>query len=917
MNSYNDIYYQEATQFKVIKRGNNFQVGSDLVNVIMDEWVFKVWSDSKNANLQSILKKINIENFQQEDIIRATLACLCVAGLLERKTSTLLFQERVIQFSHENLVSIIIVAYDGKKWLEKLLPTIQRQSYKKFEIVIIDNASPSLEMYEWLLKTFPEISVIRSSKPLSFAAANNLGIEYSKGDYYLLLNQDTLLEENSIGLALETILSNKDAAAVALMLRLSWSPSFLNGLGNFVSERTWGGDIGYGILDIGQFSEWKELPSACFAAAMIPKKAIEEVGLLDQNFPMYYEDSEWCYRARSLGWKIYAAPNAKVLHAFGGGDAISGNVISAKKLTNACYGRLRFALKLTNGKTLIKFLTNYFIEDVINFIKSLIKGKFDLCLGYFLAWLHFLFSFIEISKQKREIFEKRKIGDNELFYCLNYSLPLAHVDGIPYLSKSLIENYYYPIIKNKEIKKMPEFDPQYRKPRLLIVSNDVVDKKMAGPGMRYLEMSKALSPSVNVTLAIPNKTDMKVEGIRLITYSDNDPSILKVLTQNHDYALINGYMIDKFPFLKKTETPLIIDLYDPFFFENLYYYTDLAIEEQLELNRQAIEVANKLAEVGSFFICGNERQRDLWLGFLAANHRVNPYTYNEDETLRDLIDVVGVGLPEIPPVAGNYLRNKLPGFDENSKIVLWGGGIWNWLDPITLIKAWPIILEKIPQAKLVFLGTKHPNPLVPEHKVANEAIQLAKQINEFNKSIVFIEWIDYDKRQFLLSEADAGVTLHSSSIETRYSIRTRIIDYFWGGLPTLVTDGDITSEWVRKYKVGEVVNPKDVKDVVVKLIKLLNTPKENFRPGFEKIREDLVWSKQVEPLKRYCLDQKRAADFDLVLSRHKDEYQKMILVPEPKNKFREALFIYATEGWRPMWSKVIFHLRWLISKKNR
>lgn len=910
-----DIYYKANDHLMVRRRGNNFQILSDSVNLILDEWVFNLWNDIRDKKIQSLLQ--SIQDPVNEDAIRVALGCLCEAGLLKRNQNTLITKQvdETFQPPQKSLVSVVIVAYKGKKWLEKLIPSIKNQSYHNLEVIIVDNASPSLEMYEWLLSSYSDIKVIRLSKPLSFAAANNLGIQNSKGEYIILLNQDTYLEEGAIANALIVAQSRKDAAAIAFKLKLSWSPSFLNSLGNYVEDHNWGADIGYGILDIGQFLSWNELPSACFAGVLIPKNALIDVGLLDPNFPMYYEDSEWCYRARSMGWKIYAAPKAIVFHAFGGANSLSDTELDDQKLLNACYGRLRFAIKLAQGKTLTKFVLNYLIEDVKNFLKYLVRQKFTKCLNYIKAWSKLLLDLGEIINLRNNLSRKRKIDDKELFHQIKYPLPIAHVDGIPYLSRSLIEGYYYQTIKNKESMKMPEFDSKHRKSSLLIISNDVIDTRMAGPGMRYLEMSKALSQSLKITLAIPNKTDMKIEGVRVISYSENEPSNLKILIENHDYSLITGYMVNQLPFLVGVKKTIIIDLYDPFFFENLYYYTDLPIEQQLLLNSQSVDVANKLAKLGSFFICGTERQRDLWLGLLVANQRVNPYNFLEDDTLKNLIDVVGIGMPDVPPLSGCFLRNNYPGFDEKSKIVLWGGGIWNWLDPLTLIEAWPFVISKFPEAKLVFLGTKHPNPLVPKHKIVDNAIELAREIGELDKSIVFIEWVDYDKRQFLLSEADVGVTLHSSSLETRYSIRTRILDYFWAGLPVLITSGDITSEWVQKYNVGAVVNSQNVEEVANKLIDLLSTPKENYRSAFEKIRQDFEWSKQVEPLKRYCNEHKRAPDFEWIYARHVNP--KILMVPEPKTKLKEALLIYATEGWKPMWSKIIFHLKWLLFKKTK
>jgi hypothetical protein len=102
---------------------------------------------------------------------------------------------------------------------------------------------------------------------------------------------------------------------------------------------------------------------------------------------------------------------------------------------------------------------------------------------------------------------------------------------------------------------------------------------------------------------------------------------------------------------------------------------------------------------------------------------------------------------------------------------------------LTLIKAWPAVIASIPSARLVFLGTKHPNPAVPRHEMAQKAVDLAREMGELNKSILFFEWLSTHDREALLCEADVGVICQPRSIESRYALRTRVLDYFWVKYP--------------------------------------------------------------------------------------------------------------------------------------
>jgi glycosyltransferase involved in cell wall biosynthesis len=481
--------------------------------------------------------------------------------------------------------------------------------------------------------------------------------------------------------------------------------------------------------------------------------------------------------------------------------------------------------------------------------------------------------------------------------------------GLPELTWDLVENHYLPLIASRRTRSMPEFDHSERRPHLLIVSHDVVDVKMAGPGMRYLEMARALSGEIDVTLAVPSETSLDVPGLRLVRYWEDRPGSLQVLVENSDIVLVSGYMVEKFPFLAHTRARLVVDLYDPFVLENLHYYLQEPVEVQEQLNDHAVAITNHLAKIGDFFICGNDRQRDYWMGVLTANGRANPRNFLQDPTLYQLIDIVGIGFPSREPQGKPMFRGVHPQLPPEARIVLWGGGIWNWLDPLTLIQAWPEVLARHPDARLVFLGTRHPNPLVPRHEMAEKAERLAAEIGEKDRSILFFEWLSYEDREALLCEAEVGVTMHPVHVETRYSLRTRVLDYLWARLPVLITDGDVTSEWVREYGIGAVVPPFDAGAVAAGLAEILDRPKSAWAPAFEPLRASLEWTQVVQPLLRYCLEGERAPDR---LERDVPASQ-----PSPGStagRLARARVIWRTEGTRMLLHRVWRHLQWRLSR---
>ncbi len=802
---------------------------------------------------------------------------------------------------------MVIVGFNSREWLVDCLPSLARQKYFPLEIIVVDNGS-SDDTCPWLQNHHPEVKAHRLEKSGALSQAINFGVAHARGDFFLLLNPDILLDPTAVHHLVEAARRDPACAAVAAKLKLWWAPAFLNGLGNYVGPFSWGTDIGLGHLDLGQFDHWEEIPSACFAATLIPRSAWDKVGPLDEGFPLYYEDAEWCYRARSLGLIIRPAPQAVVFHAFGGRQP-SGQAdpLTPRKLERVAYGRLRFAYKRTD-KSLRRFLRNYALEDLMNGARAFFRFKWPMIQAYGAAWLKFSRDWPGLRSVRAQALAARMLPDETLFKTPAELPPTLVWNGLPELSWDRIRTIYLPLIQSKRTRPMPEFSSSFNKPRLLIVSHDLVDTKMAGPGMRYLEMARALQrQGLEVTLAIPGKTSLEQLEVPLVSYDETRPDGLKVLVENNEITLISGYLIKKFPFLEQSHSRLVVDLYDPIVLENLHYYLKEPLKNQEVMNNQAVSVTNALARVGDFFICGNERQRDYWIGLLTANQRVNPRNFAEDSSLRRLIDVVGVGLPDREPRHHPLLRGLHPAVPLNARLVLWGGGIWNWLDPLTLVQAWPEVLKKHPEARLIFLGTRHPNPQVPVHEMAEKTQRLAAEIGEKDKTILFFEWLSYEDREALLCEADIGVTLHPVHLETRYSIRTRVLDYLWARLPILITEGDVTSEWVRQEELGAVVPPFDSQAVTLGLIRLLDQPKDYWSSRFETLRESLSWSSVVRPLYRYCLEGGYAPD-RLERSAGGTDAE------EDVNYLRHALTLWRQEGFSTLVHRTWRYLQWRLAR---
>jgi glycosyltransferase involved in cell wall biosynthesis len=399
--------------------------------------------------------------------------------------------------------------------------------------------------------------------------------------------------------------------------------------------------------------------------------------------------------------------------------------------------------------------------------------------------------------------------------------------------------------------------------RISLISYDIVGKKMAGPGIRFYEFAKILAKYMDVTLHTPNKVDIDIEGVKLKHYNTKNYSSLARSIENADVILIQGHILYYFPFLKNFSGKIIVDLYNPFNLESLEMYKESRIAERIRIDQSNNHIIKLQLAIGDFFICASEKQRDYWTGMLSAMGRINPFSYDADNTLRTLIDVVPFGIPSEPPKrSGASITSVIPNINEGDKILLWGGGIWNWLDPITTIKAlWETARDR-DDLKLLFMGIKHPDPKLPEMKKCLDAIKLSKELGLYNDKVFFNEWTPYDMRQTMLLESDAGLSIHQERIETEFSFRTRVLDYIWAGLPVITTEGDSIAKMVKEENIGEVVKYDNTTQLarVMESMMVNKSLQDIFRKNIKKIRSRFFWENVTRPLVKYCRNPQYAVD---------------------------------------------------------
>jgi hypothetical protein len=379
---------------------------------------------------------------------------------------------------------------------------------------------------------------------------------------------------------------------------------------------------------------------------------------------------------------------------------------------------------------------------------------------------------------------------------------------------------------------------------------------MPGPAIRAWHLAQELAGRHQIVLAGTAGATRQHPRFEVRSVTDAD---LADLLGWCDAVFAPTSVVARHPRVVDSGKPLAIDMYIPTHLENLEPLGASGADHWAAVDHQVSVLNRDLAE-GDFFLCASDRQRDFWLGALGSLGRINPDTYAADPSLRTLVDVVPFGLdPNPPPAPSGVLRAAHPAIGPDDPVVIWGGGVYNWFDPISLVRAVADLSGRRPDLRLVFLGMRHPNPGIPEMRMATSLRELAAGLDLTGRHVFFNEgWVPYDQRGAYLAEADLAVSTHLAHVETRFSFRTRVLDYIWAGLPMVLTEGDTLSEEVAAAGLGRTVPPGDPAAIARAIDELLADPPE--RAAVQRFGAGYRWPAVAGPLLRWAGNPVPAAD---------------------------------------------------------
>ena len=289
-------------------------------------------------------------------------------------------------------VHIILLNWNNEEDTLECVKSLEEINYDNYKIIIVDNGSKIGSVLK-IKKQYPEIKIIENKKNLGFAGGNNVGIKYAVengADYVLLLNNDTTVEKDFLSELVKAGESDKKVGILGSKIFFYNEPNRIWFAGGKVSwMKNKGTHIGLDEIDNKQYDEIKEVDYLTGCSLLIKKEVIEKIGVLAEDYFLYYEDTDFSLRARNAGYKIIYIPKSKIYHK------ISRSTKPGSSSYIYYHTRNGLVLAKRNGSLLNKIILYpycvfLFLKQIIkiifipkkrNWAFAVLKGERDFLLG--------------------------------------------------------------------------------------------------------------------------------------------------------------------------------------------------------------------------------------------------------------------------------------------------------------------------------------------------------------------------------------------------------------------------------------------------------------------------------------------------------------------------------------------------------
>jgi GT2 family glycosyltransferase len=740
-------------------------------------------------------------------------------------------------------VAVIVVNLDGAAYLRDCLDSLAAQDYpsERLEVVVVDNGSKDGSV-ELLSEAYPWARVLAQDSNLGFAPAVDLGVRSVDTDCVALLNNDMRVAEDWVTELVRLYAPDEGVPCVGGHI-LSWdgeTVDFARAAMNFTGM---GLQLGFGRARSSvTVVDGEEILFACGGAMLVQRETYLNSGGFDSAFFAYYEDVDFGWRMWTLGARVRLASKAVSYHRHHGTSSRFPEhqrqlLMERNALRSMIKNYDEENLQATLGPALLLL-----IERAIS-RGSLDRAPYDIgadgeeteVVGRaVLAHLHAVGDVVAdlpLLLAQRELIQGARLRtDAEIME--RFGRPF-----VPPIADPAYLDAQHKVVSAFGLDKRFE---RYAATRLLVVVGPASGGAMC-PGSRPWEMARSLSDIAQVTMATRSAPGAAGDGFAVELYRDEDK--LRSLATGADVVILHGEGLADHGWVAGTGAIIVADLHDPRLFDHLAQ--EQATPNGSKQGRLSAAVLQQLLKGCDLFLAASETQRDYWIGLLSAVGRLDDAANRHDPTLRELIDVVPSGILDRPPWHRRAaLRGLRSGIGAEDPLALFEGDGLMWRDPITVIEAWPAVLEQVPNAKLQLLGLHSPGP-------EENARRRADELGLTDTSMFFGPGVGGEEREPFLLEADVAVVVGTDDYRTHLAPETQLLGYLWAGLPVVVTQQEPGADLVQAERLGHVTAPGDVGAMASALVSLLADPllRSDCSARSRTVAERFRWHHAVQPLR--------------------------------------------------------------------
>jgi hypothetical protein len=717
---------------------------------------------------------------------------------------------------------VIIPNWNGKEMLKKcLLSFKENTSHPNCIVIVVDNGSidESVEMIE---KEFPWVKLIKNRNNVGFSKANNQGIEYALkhgAEYILLLNNDVEIVEKKW---LTTMLHffESDPQIGILGCKLLYPDGRIQHAGGFIKISRLG--QGEGELDRGQYDKVRVVDYIIGATLLIKAEVIRKIGLLDEGFsPLYFEEVDWCVRAKFHGYKVIYTPHPTFVHNSG------STTKSIKKEKTAFFFKknwIRFFLLNFPLIDIIKRIVNHESRDILGCILERTRME---TLPYKIrndapnnlirmvkAWTINIRNLKDIIIKRKQRFTA-KMSKRNIAKSFEISFLGSQIGNRQQIKGKLLivtTEYFHPhrfrlhhilpfLLKNFEVKIIAIVSPLY----------DVPPERMQSLGshaMIKLQMTKIFKTTPRVLREQDNvliiRSPLLGSRLRIINVVSEIivRSIiaawimrLKKVYEGFDVCLASPYRAAYSALLTKMPIPIVCEDVDRFqFFEDSFGRKIIAFIERYCIRNSAevISAGYNLAESA-------EAIRGKKVHFIPN----------------------GIDLKLFKD---KWYRSNIR---KDSYAILYVGAIEQWSGLDVAIKSLPMVISDFPEVKLIIVGSGNA-------KYISKLENLVEKL-KISDRVIFLGPKKYEELPTIMSKCGIGLAVFPQVELMRYAFTYKVIEYMAAGLSIIATNFGDTGRIIQKYKCGIFVEytPVSLANGIKRLLKdkqyMLNLAKNGRR----------------------------------------------------------------------------------------